>query len=338
MAVDRKRRITMDDIAVLAKVSKPTVSRALSNSPLVNAKTRQHVLAVAREHGYAVNRHAQKLRHKRTNTIGVSIDFRSHRKNHISDPFMFELLGGVSEALGDLDQDLLLLAPDHNDMESFQQTLLSRAADGFIFLGQGHREQLIEEFAGTGAPMVVWGARRRSTRYCVVGSDNFLGGELAGKHLLEKNRRNLLFVGDTSHCEMHWRFAGLEAAARQATRPVSVNQMCLEDFSFDCALEAFDRFLDSTEQPPDGVFAHSDSAAMACIKAFEKRGLLAPTDFSVVGYNDAPSSGFFSPSLTTVRQDTHAAGALLVKKLMAILEGKRPRSGTIETKLLVRET
>ena len=96
----KKRAKTMADIAELANVSKPTVSRALSNSPLVNEATRDHVLAVAAEHGYAVNRNAQKLRHKRTNTIAVSMDFRSHRENHISDPFMFDLLAGVSEALG----------------------------------------------------------------------------------------------------------------------------------------------------------------------------------------------------------------------------------------------
>ena len=147
----KKQAVTMDDIAALAKVSKPTVSRALSDSPLVNAKTRERVLAVARKHGYAVNRHAQKLRHKRTNTIGVSIDFHSHRKNHISDPFMFELIAGVSEALGDLNQDLLLTAPNHNDLEAFQHILLSRGVDGFIFLGQGHRESMIEECANSAA-------------------------------------------------------------------------------------------------------------------------------------------------------------------------------------------
>ena len=108
--MSKKRAITMDDIAALAKVSKPTVSRALGNSPLVNVKTREHVLAVARQHGYAVNRNAQKLRHNRSNTIAVSIDFQSHQQNHVSDPFIFELLAGVSEALGELNQDLVLTA------------------------------------------------------------------------------------------------------------------------------------------------------------------------------------------------------------------------------------
>ena len=90
----------MEDIAKLAKVSKPTVSRALSGSPLVKPETKMHVLSVVREHGYTVNRNAQKLRQKRTNTIAVSLDYRSHQLNHIADPFIFKLLAGVSEALG----------------------------------------------------------------------------------------------------------------------------------------------------------------------------------------------------------------------------------------------
>jgi len=118
-----KPAVTMADIARLANVSKPTVSRALSNSPLVNAATRSHVLAVANQHGYTVNRNAQKLRHKRTNTVAVSMDFDSHRQRHISDPFMYDLLAGVSEALGDRSQDLLLCAPNHNDSIAFQQIL-----------------------------------------------------------------------------------------------------------------------------------------------------------------------------------------------------------------------
>lgn len=334
----KKRAVTMDDIAALAKVSKPTVSRALGNSPLVNAKTREHVLAVARKHGYAVNRNAQKLRHKHTNTIAVSIDFQSHRKNHISDPFIFELLAGVSEALGDLNQDLLLTAPSHNDMDFFQQMLLSRGADGFIFLGQGHRESIIEEFAATGAPLVVWGARRKKIGYCVVGSDNFLGGELAGNHFLQRGRRNFLFVGDSSHSEFYWRREGMHHAAKACADAITLNDVELSNFSYESAYEAAIDYIASAKSPPDAVFAYSDVAAMAFIHAFIDTGLKIPGDVSVVGYNDIPAAGFFSPPLTTIRQDTHNAGALLVDKLMKIIDGKRVRSETINTELVVRET
>ncbi len=333
-----KRSITMDDIARLAKVSKPTVSRALSGSPLVKEATRDRVLAVAQRHGYAVNRNAQKLRRKRTNTIAVSLDFRSHHEGHIADPFMFDLLAGVSEALADRNQDLLLCAPHHNDAESFQKMLWSRASDGFIILGQGHREAMLEDFAATGAPVVVWGAGAESAPYCVVGSDNHLGGRLAGEHLLACGRRRLVFVGDTSFREIGLRFSGLVSAAKASSDDVSIDRVDLHNFSYEAARDAANRYLDMTETPPDGLFAFSDTAAMAFISAFRDAGIDVPGAVSVVGYNDIPTAAYFTPRLTTIRQDIHQAGRVLVAKLMRILDGESPHSAVIRTELIARET
>jgi DNA-binding LacI/PurR family transcriptional regulator len=328
----------MDDIARLANVSKPTVSRALADSPLVKEDTRNRVLAVAHEHGYAVNRNAQKLRRKRTNTIAVSLDYRSHRENHISDPFMFDLLAGVSEALGDRDQDLLLCAPGHNDAEAFQKILWSRGADGFIILGQGHREAMLNEFAATGTPFVVWGAAAQNAGYCVVGSDNFLGGRLAGQYLLAHGRRRLLFVGDTSFREMQQRFRGLEHTAGRCDAEVTVDHIDLNYFSYGAAHVAAQRYLEMTDHPANGVFACSDTVAMAFISAYAQTGIQVPGDASIVGYNDIPQAAHFSPQLTTIRQDIHQAGRLLVGKLMRMLDGDSPRSATIKTELIARES
>lgn len=333
-----KTTITMDDIARLAKVSKPTVSRALSNNPLVNRDTREHVLSIARQHGYTVNRNAQKLRHKRTNTIAVSLDFLSHRQNHISDPFIFDLLAGVSEALGDRNQDLLLFAPGHNDMDAFKQILTSRGADGFIVLGQGHREQMLDEFARSGAPLVVWGAARHDTPYCVVGSDNYLGGRLAADYFLAHGRERFLFVGDVTHSEIFTRRQGFIETLEANAAGTRVADIAISNFSYETAFEAANRYLDGAAETPDAVFTYSDTAAMAVISALAHRGLSVPGDVSVVGYNDIPSAAYFSPPLTTVRQDTYQAGKLLVAKLLAMLEGETPESETINTRLVRRKT
>ncbi|MEQ9564076.1 MAG: LacI family DNA-binding transcriptional regulator [Woeseiaceae bacterium] len=333
-----KRPVTMDDIARIARVSKPTVSRALSDSPLVKSATREHVLAVARKHGYAVNRNAQKLRHKRTNTIAVSLDFRSHQQNHISDPFIFELLAGVAEALGDLNQDLLLCAPDHNDADAFHQMLLSRGADGFIVLGQGHREDMLESFAETGAPLVVWGAPSEHTKYCVVGSDNYLGGQLAAQYFIRRSRQRFLFFGDTTFREIQLRRDGLADAAAAHNPDIPIDTVSLNDFSYEAAFETAKEYLASTDATPDAVFAFSDTAAMAFVCAFRDAGIQVGKDASIVGYNDIPSAAYFSPPVTTIKQDIHQAGKQLVSSLMQLLDGIPARSSTIRTELIVRQT
>ncbi len=97
--------ITMDDIARLANVSKPTVSRALANNPLVKADTREKILKIARQHGYVVNRNAQKLRSTRTDTVAVILDFTSFRERRRPDPFVYDFSTGVSAELSGRHQD-----------------------------------------------------------------------------------------------------------------------------------------------------------------------------------------------------------------------------------------
>lgn len=329
---------TMDDIARLAKVSKPTVSRALSDSPLVTPQTKAHVLAVARKYGYAVNRNAQKLRQRRADTIAVSIDFLSHKQNHISDPFIFELLAGVSEALGKRNQDLLLCAPNHNDIDAFQQIIASGSADGFIILGQGHREQMLQDFAKTGVPLVVWGAGADATTYCVVGSDNLQGGLLAGGYFVANKRHRFLFVGNATFRELYLRRQGLMQASIKSKRAVHIDSVAPDNLSYESAFRAIQGYLQTAATAPDAIFAYSDTAAMAAIGVARDMGLSVPRDVSVVGYNDTPPARHFYPPITTIRQNTYEAGEMLVENLMLLLDNQAAPSTTITTELVVRET
>ncbi len=332
----RGQRPTMQDIARLAAVSTPTVSRVLNNSPLVTGETRERVLQVARAHGYAVNRNAQRLRHTRTNTVAVMLDFGSHRAGAIGDPFVFELLASVSEALSIRNQDLLLSPPGLEEARDFRDFHRARGADGFVVLGQGTRDPMLRALARHDVPLVVWGATADDAGYCTVGSDNRLGGRLAGEHFVAAGRRHWLFIGDLRHEEMRQRHEGLCAvASAQGTATVDILPIVSMAATGTAATVA--AYLAGGRQP-DAVFAFSDTAAMAAIGAFRERGLNAGRDFSLVGYNNIPPSAHFSPALTTVNQQTDVAGALLVEKLMQQIDGGRPRSATLQTGIIVRDT
>lgn len=333
----RAMSVNMDDIARLAQVSKPTVSRVLNGSSLVAAETRDRVLAVARSHGYVVNRNAQKLRQLRTDTIAVMLDFQSHRAGRIADPFVFELLAGISEALSVRNQDLLLSPPGLGDWQSHADLVSARTADGFIFLGQGDREPLLSDLARTATPFVVWGAVDPAQAYCAVGSDNRLGGLLAGRRFLERGARTWLFVGNTDHAEIRLRFEGLCDAAREAGGAVAIDRLSVEHMAHASAHAMATAYL-AGHPPPDAVFAFSDTAAMAVISAFRDAGLMAPRNYALVGYNNIPLAAHFTPAITTVEQETHVAGAILVEKLMQQIDGARARSTLLPTRLIVRET
>jgi DNA-binding LacI/PurR family transcriptional regulator len=332
----RAARPTMQDIARLANVSMPTVSRVLNDSPLVTEETRARVLEVARAQGYVVNRNAQKLRNARTGTVAVMLDFASHRHGAIGDPFIFELLAGVSEALSIRDQELLLSPPGLDDARAFEDFFRARGADGFIILGQGTRDAMLRTMAQRGVPMVVWGAVRKDSGYCAVGSDNIRGGRLAGKYFRERARKRWLFLGDIRHEELRLRYEGLCQEA-EAAEGITVDFLPIVSMAFTATAQTVSSYLVGGARP-DAVFAFSDTAAMAALGAFREHGLTAPSDFSLVGYNDIPPAAHFTPALTTINQKTDVAGALLVEKLMQQLDGARARSTLLPTEMVIRET
>ncbi len=333
----RSMGVSMADIARIAEVSKPTVSRVLSGSPLVNEATREHVLKIAREHGYAVNRNAQKLRQTRTNTVAVVLDFGSYRGGRIADPFIFELLAGVSEALSVRNLDLLLSPPVSQDARDYLDQIRSRMVDGFIFLGQGERDPLLRKLAKADTPFVVWGAVDPAEPYCAVGSDNFLGGKLAGNYFLKCGRKRWLFIGNDSHAEIRMRHDGLSEAAREGGADISIETLTFDDMSYVATFRAVKDHV-AANPAPDAIFAFSDTAAMAAIAALREAGLASPRDYALVGYNNIPPAGHFTPAITTVEQETHLAGAILVEKLMQLVEGGRANSTVLPTRLIVRET
>jgi DNA-binding LacI/PurR family transcriptional regulator len=327
----------MEDIARLANVSKPTVSRVLNDSPLVSTKTRDHVLQVARAHGYAVNRNAQRLRQARANTVAVVLDFGSHRAGAIGDPFIFELLAGISEALSVRRQDLLLSPPGLVDIAGFLDLHRSRAADGFIVLGQGTRSALLRDLAKAGIPLVVWGAVEPNAPYCAVGSDNHLGGQLAAERFIKLGAKRWLFVGNTDHLEIDLRARGLRKTAEAAGTDIVIDELRLDSLAYSLTFERAANYI-RHHQRPDAVFTFSDTAAMAVISAFREVGHTTPADYALVGYNNIPPSAHFTPAITTIDQQTDIAGAILVEKLMQIIDGATAKSAVLPTRIIVRET
>ncbi len=333
-----KRAITMDEIARLAQVSKPTVSRALQDSPLVNAATKERIAAIAAKHGYMVNRHARRLWGKRANTIAVILQLPPSGGRAVSAPFIFQLLADTARALANRHQDVLLRSAESRDIQVYQRMIAGKAADGLIFLGQGAHSEWLEQLGRTATPFVVWGGVDDANGYCSIGSDNFKGGLLAGQRFAGLGRRRALFVGNRAHAEMELRRKGLESGLRGERARASVLDLQIADFSFETAYAAMRELLSRKATVVDAIFAASDTVAMAVIVALREAQLRVPEDVSVIGYNDIPFAAHFTPPLSTVRQDTQQAGALLVEKVFQIIEGDEPTSVKLPTELVIRQT
>jgi DNA-binding LacI/PurR family transcriptional regulator len=333
-----RKQATMQDIAELAGVSLSTVSRSLRDSPLVKPEVKALIQALAEKQGYSVNLNARKLRQKRSNTIAVVLDFQSFPRSRLSDPFMFQLLADVANALGSRDKDLLLCSPSVEKKHAYQSILNSKGADGIIFLGHGERYDYFKALAKTGAPFVAWGATSDSESYCCIGSDNYRGGQLVAEHFSLLKSPRSLFVGlGGQHIEMQQRWEGFRDSLRSRHLDSDVQRIILPDLSFESAERAFNTWL-QTASLPNAIFAATDLVALAILSVLKRQDIKVPSAVSVVGFDDIALASYGAPTLSTIRQNTQLAGEELVNAVLSAIDGRAPKSKIIPVELIMRET
>ncbi len=322
---------TMADIARLANVSKITVSRALSDSPLVRENTKEHIRTIAREHGYRFNKTARNLRLKRAHTIALAFDTDAHHP--LSEPFPVALLSSIAEALTARGFDLLLCA-ETGASQDWGAAIASKPVDGAIVLGKDQGGEMLAGIRGAQLPAIVWGAEHADGPYPTVGSDNVRGGGLAASRLWDVGRREFLFLGDIDHPEEEQRWRGF----RQTAQDKGVDSLRREaaSISHRDGYEAVRELLNGEGLCFDGLFARNDMVAMGAVRAIEHAGLTVPGDVSVVGFDDIPMAAGFSPPLTTIAQDSRRAGEALAAGIIDLVDGKNFESLRLPTSLVVR--
>lgn len=94
---------------------------------------------------------------------------------------------------------------------------------------------------------------------------------------------------------------------------------------------------------PTAVVAGNDLVALGVIHSLRAHGLDCPGDVSVVGYNDMPFAGDFSPALTTVRVPLREIGIEAARALIGAVEAAESTvqdslTITLPVSLIVRES
>lgn len=334
-----KGKSTSLDIASLAGVSQATVSRALRGSPLVNEQTRLRVEEAARQLNYKVDKNASSLRSQHSGTLALLIfEDPTPDDSHIN-PFFVSMLGAITRACAQHGVDLLI---------SFQQLSRdwhadyadSKKADGIILLGYGdylsHAHKLVQ-LVEQGTHSVRWGAVLDDQPDISIGSDNMLGGRLATEHLIEQGCRRIAFIGRASlhYPEFFARYRGHIAALTAARLPIDAALQVDAESTEQAGYEAVKGLIKAGRQL-DAVVAASDLIAFGAMRALGEHGLGVPEDVALVGFDDIPMARLVNPPLTTVIQDTNAAGAMLVATLLGLISGDAVQSAVLPVQLVAR--
>ena len=334
-----KGKATSLDIAHLAGVSQPTVSRALRGSPSVNPETRERILAIARELNYKVDKNASNLRAQQSGTLALLFFEDPTPDDSLINPFFHSMLGSITRACARRGYDLLVSFQQlstnwHADFED------SHKADGIILLGYGdylEAESKLQQLVAQGTHFVRWGAALPGEPGVSIGCDNFQGGQDVGAHLLARGRRKIAFLGHASdhYPEFFERWRGYAGALRKARlKPdpaLQVDAITTEQAGYEAA-----QALLARGRPFDAVFAASDLIALGAMKALREAGLRIPEDVAVAGFDDIAMASFTQPGLSTVQQDTRLAGEVLVDSLIGLIRGEAVESRKLPAKLVPR--
>lgn len=336
-----QRRPTSFDIAALAGVSQPTVSRALSGNPSVSELTRARVLAAAEQLNYKVDKNASGLRRQQSRTLAL-LFFEEHSVDGpLINPFYLSMLGPMVRKCALLGYDLLIsfqqLSSDwHVDYED------SRKADGIILLGYGDYLQyqpLLERLVERGTHFVRWGSAGEIQIGATVSSDNEQGGFQATQHLLQEGRRRIAFIGsaEPGYPEFLDRWRGhcraLRASGMEPDEQLRADAGPTEESGRAAVAELIGRGVEF-----DAIFAASDVTAIGAMHALQKLGRAIPQEVAVVGFDDIPAASLSSPPLSTVTQDAKGAGEALVEALIEGIEQGAANSRVLPVRLTVRDS
>ncbi len=334
-------KATSFDIAELAGVSQPTVSRALRGSPTVSEQTRLRIEAIAQQLNYTVDKNASNLRLRESHTLALLFFEDPTPDETLINPFFLSMLGSITRTCAMRGYDLLISFQQlsdnwHVDYED------SRKADGIILLGYGDYELYharLEQLVEQGTHFVRWGFVQEGQPGTTIGCDNFRGGLDAAKHLIGLGRKHIAFLGDANshYPEFHDRYRGSwdaqVAAGINANPGLQVDAINTQEAGYHAALELVDR-----KHSFDAIFAASDTIAIGAMKALRERGLDIPRDVAIVGFDDMPAASLTHPPLTTVQQDYRRAGEVLVDSLLKHIRNEVATTAVLPARLIVRQS
>jgi LacI family transcriptional regulator len=329
-------RVTIREIADLAGVSIATVSRVMNGHSDVAEETRDLVMRVVRENGYATNRSARGLSAGRTGLVGVLVPL-------VYPVYFSAILSGAAEAL--YEQELrLVLSPtqhEHDREVSLLDRLMHGMTDGALIVLPEESSEELARLLEQGYRFVVVDPRLPlDERVPSVSAAHASGADQAMSHLLGLGHRRIAAItGPRGWVATEDRRRGYHAAlAAKGILPEPALEV-EADFEIGPGRDAAGHLLDLRD-PPTAIFAFNDNLAIGALQAARDRGLRVPGDLSVVGFDDVEPATIVTPTLTTVRQPLAEMGRTAVNLLMRLLERQRFETLRVElaTRLVVRES
>ena len=328
-----KKKVNIYDVAEKAGVGIGTVSRVLNNSDKVKEETREKILEVMRELNYRPNKVAQNLAKQKANAVAVIVP-------SFIDHFFVEVLKGIQDALEEESIDLILHKIDLNKsrMGKIMEIVHSRKVDGIAAVTMDISQTEHDELKNAGIPIVI--ADEFSPDFHSIYFDDIKGGEMAVDYLFNEGHREIAFInGDINSLHGQKRLEGVKKSFQKNNLEFNSKIIKDGDFYAEDGYHSMQEILNLPKSDwPTAVFAASDNQAIGVLKAMEEKGLKAPDDIAVIGYDNIELAKHLK--ITTIWQPMYKLGHLAIEVLLKAINGELDDTyqKELELKLVKRET
>ncbi|QJS99199.1 LacI family transcriptional regulator [Streptomyces asoensis] len=304
------RKITINDVARSAGVSRQTVSRALNDKGEIDSDTKQRVLDAARALGYRPSRFARGLVRQDTMTIGLVIP-------DLLNPFFTEVAAAALEAARSRGWHVVVYdTTDRAEEERGTLQVITSQVDAVIGYFSCSESEL--ESYTRGMPVVLIGREGRSTRFSSIRIDGERGVHAAIAHLVARGHTRIGMLDHHTRAEPSIRHDWFTAAAK--AHGVDTGRVVGADQSADGGGEAL-RTLLAAHPEVTAVFTFNDIIAIGALREARRLGRRVPRDLAVIGFDGLQLGALVEPPLSSVALDTRKLGALAIEQVARLLSG-----------------
>jgi LacI family transcriptional regulator len=309
--------VTIDAVALRAKVSPMTVSRVV-NGGKVREATRERVMLAVRELGYTPNLAASSLAAARGTRIALIY-------TNPSAAYLRELLVGALRGASRSAAQIVVVAWDDLDPEAERKAAgaLAKSVAGAILPPPlCESKAVIAELVSAGVPVVAIASDHFRHDISCVRIDDFRASQEITEYLIGLGHTRIGYIkGHPNQTASARRFEGFQAALEGAGISSDAALVQQGYFTYRSGLDAAEKLL-ALRRPPTAVFASNDDMAAAVVSVAHRRGLDVPRDLSVVGFDDTSAATTVWPELTTVRQPVAAMADSAVDILLRSIRRK----------------
>ncbi|HEA29603.1 MAG TPA: LacI family transcriptional regulator [Leeuwenhoekiella sp.] len=337
--MNKKKEITIYDIAKELSFSPSTISRALNDHHSISDKTIKLIKETAQKMGYRPNSIAASLRNNKSNTLGIMI-------SRINRPFIASLISGVESRARKAGYNVIITQSNDiykNEVDNAQALYDSRITGLVATLAMETKDYShFQQFIDQGTPIVFVDRVPKGLNAYYVIIDNYMAGYKATKHLIEQGCTRIAHFAGAQHRNIYGeRRKGYEDALLEHGFTVDPELLCeFSTLSFSEGKKATKNLL-ALPNPPDGIFSANDTAAVSAIMYAKKHGVRVPQDLAIVGFNDDPIASIVDPGLSTVSHPAQKMGKISAQLILDHTEkddDDLTEIKMLKTELLIRES